>query len=483
MSDNTTNPIRPSEPDDNQERQGMDCEVAPVEADMDPGQEEAAGETALEGVVPKIAVDPGMPTPAERAAHDVTHIPYRSWCEHCNRGRGKRRQHRRVASARDPDVPHAAIDYCFFTHHGCQIASEVPEEDRRDPGKAMTCLVMKDSIMESVFAYAVDRKGAENEIGLAKQMLDDLDSLGLNQSKLVVRSDQEPSVTAVKADLSRQRLEAGRGTAVEDTAVGDSNANGRVERAVQKVAGVTRTLKSALEAHLATVVGIDHPLAPWLVRHAAHLITRYQVRGAGKTSYRMAKGRDAIQPVAEFCEMGLFSPPKTNAMAKASKWQDRKELGIYLGSTLRSNEPIIGMHDGVFTASDIVRRPADERWSSEFAAKVRGTPREPKPQSTDHKIPSFAPWHVKGAPAAPAPEAPEFQPPSEAERAAPTPRSSGSTGRASRTRVPPMAVQDAERRLAARRRSTTRRCAVRGSITSTAKLRRARRSSTTQCSG
>ena len=109
--------------------------------------------------------------------------------------------------------------------------------------------------------------------------------------------------------------------------------------------------------------------------------------------------------------MVVFSPPKTNALAKASKWQDQKELGIYVGSVLRSNEPIIGMSTGVFTATDFDRRPADERWSRDLTAKVQGTPREPKPASGEHKIPSFVPWHVEGiANAAKDPES--FEPPS-----------------------------------------------------------------------
>ena len=130
--------------------------------------------------------------------------------------------------------------------------------------------------------------------------------------------------------------------------------------------------------------------------HAGLLITRYQVRGSGRTSYRMAKGRDAIQPVCELGEMVMFSPPKTNACAKASKWKDKRELGIFLGSVLRSNEPIIGMSTGVFAAAHFDRRPADERWSRDFAAKVQGTPREPKPAPGKHRIPSFVPWHVHG---------------------------------------------------------------------------------------
>ena len=44
---------------------------------MDPEDAEAAGETSLEGVVPRVVTDPGMPTAAERTAQAITHIPYR----------------------------------------------------------------------------------------------------------------------------------------------------------------------------------------------------------------------------------------------------------------------------------------------------------------------------------------------------------------------------------------------------------------------
>ena len=33
--------------------------------------------------------DPRDPSKEERAQHEMTHLPYRSWCRHCVRGRGK----------------------------------------------------------------------------------------------------------------------------------------------------------------------------------------------------------------------------------------------------------------------------------------------------------------------------------------------------------------------------------------------------------
>ena len=37
--------------------------------------------------------DPSMPTRAEREEHEKTHLPFRSWCRHCVRGKGKAMPH------------------------------------------------------------------------------------------------------------------------------------------------------------------------------------------------------------------------------------------------------------------------------------------------------------------------------------------------------------------------------------------------------
>ena len=61
-------------------------------------REEAAEEESGEpgGVrVPVRVHDPKMPTEAEQEEHCLTHVPYRSWCVHCARGRGEQRQHKR----------------------------------------------------------------------------------------------------------------------------------------------------------------------------------------------------------------------------------------------------------------------------------------------------------------------------------------------------------------------------------------------------
>jgi hypothetical protein len=36
---------------------------------------------------------PGKPSAAEIEEHNLTHLPYRNWCRHCVRGRGKEAAH------------------------------------------------------------------------------------------------------------------------------------------------------------------------------------------------------------------------------------------------------------------------------------------------------------------------------------------------------------------------------------------------------
>ena len=44
---------------------------------------------------PKMMRDPKLPSQEEIRTHELTHLPYRSWCVHCVRGKGKSMAHRR----------------------------------------------------------------------------------------------------------------------------------------------------------------------------------------------------------------------------------------------------------------------------------------------------------------------------------------------------------------------------------------------------
>ncbi len=74
--------------------------------------------------------DPTNPTKREIEEHEITHLPYRSWCWACVRGRGKAAPHRR---GREPGgLPEVHVDFTFLGK-------------KDEPGENTPCLVVKEA--------------------------------------------------------------------------------------------------------------------------------------------------------------------------------------------------------------------------------------------------------------------------------------------------------------------------------------------------
>ena len=140
-------------------------------------------------------------------------------------------------------------------------------------------------------------------------------------------------------DVAREimrRRSADFGTAVENSMVGESDSNATVERAIQDVEGQVRTLRSGLEQRIQRKIKLSDTIVPWMVRHAAALITRCRVRPEGRTSLEMIKGRKSNAQITEFGETVLFKIRKTRL--NPGKSEDQWDTGIYLGYDMKSME-------------------------------------------------------------------------------------------------------------------------------------------------
>ena len=125
----------------------------------------------------------------------------------------------------------------------------------------------------------------------------------MGYGKVVIRSDQEPAITALVDKIKEIRESE---TLVEWAPRGDKNANGLAERGVQAAEGMARTLKVELEERLNGNMPADHPVMAWLIRHAADKFTKHEVKGNGKTSYEMLKGRPYGGHVASFGQKVMY---------------------------------------------------------------------------------------------------------------------------------------------------------------------------------
>ena len=130
---------------------------------------------------------------------------------------------------------------------------------------------------------------------------------------------------------------------------------------------------------------------PWLVRHAAHILTKYKIKSNGRTAFQLMKGRRGNSKMLPFGETVLFKIPKTQH--KVGDFEDRWERGTWLGFMMRSGEHLVGTSKGVFRCSHLMRRPADKRWSKEMLADIGGSPAMPVPGGSGRRIPAFAKKH------------------------------------------------------------------------------------------
>ena len=110
-------PMGDDGPDDDDEAQ-EEAATAPEGADHVNGgdDDDIDHESEEEHERQRPLCDPGQPTPAEIAEHDLSHIPFRPWCADCVHGKAKDKQSRRLCgSYSESHVPRVRLDYCFLT--------------------------------------------------------------------------------------------------------------------------------------------------------------------------------------------------------------------------------------------------------------------------------------------------------------------------------------------------------------------------------
>jgi hypothetical protein len=100
-------------PEDN-EGSAEAARIAEPDVPMVGGENLGIDEDETEEAIPlKPLPQPNVPSKAEYDRHQITHLPYRSWCPHCIRGRGKNAAHRKLDKEIVRTIPRLCVDYSF----------------------------------------------------------------------------------------------------------------------------------------------------------------------------------------------------------------------------------------------------------------------------------------------------------------------------------------------------------------------------------
>ena len=296
--------------------------------------------------------DPRLPTQQEVDSHNITHVPYQNWCPHCVRGCGRDLDHRRsVEDSRR--MLEFSFDYCFMGDAG---------EER------VTILVGRERSTGMSMASVVPAKGSSGQFAVLR-VLDFIRLCGAEEADVVVKTDQEPAIEALIRDVVRAR--GAVGTIVEESPVGSSGSNGVVERAVQNVEGVIRTLKSACEDRWGIKLRPGDKAVVFLADYAAYLLNKLEVGKDGRTAWERSRGKRGVVLAVEFGERVLWRVRPAGRMAKLSP---RWEYGVFVGARAGSGELLVATKEGLRAVRAVRRLPLAERWSAANKDYIKHVP-------------------------------------------------------------------------------------------------------------
>jgi hypothetical protein len=196
-----------------------------------------------------------------------------------------------------------------------------------------------------------------------------LDENGDREGKILVKSDQEPSVVYLIKDLVEARPE-GR-TVVEESPVKSSGSNGNVERGIQEVEGSIRKLFLGLQERVGRSLDARERIVAFIPDYAAYLWNRLAVGSDGKVPYERIKGKKPTVLGLEFGEKLLY---KIKLKSRLEKINQRWDYGIFVGVRRRSNEVVVCTKEGLITVRSVRRIPVEERWGEDCVEWVRWAP-------------------------------------------------------------------------------------------------------------
>ena len=195
---------------------------------------------------------------------------------------------------------------------------------------------------------------------------------GLGYKKVILKSDQEPSIVAlgkaIKTNWDGELI-------LEHSPKGVSKSNGEVEREVQTVHGLARTLKDYVEDKMGETLDPRSHILTWLVDYCSTLLNLFHIGSDGMSAYQRNKGKVWKVELPPFGEVVEFKR-RTN-----SKLEARWETGVYLGVRDDTTEKIVGTKQGTFVVQSLRRKPEEDRVDKDLINNLRGVPWDPNPEA------------------------------------------------------------------------------------------------------
>ena len=109
---------------------------------------------------------PVLPSREEVLKHRLTHRPFRNWCPHCTKGKGREDKHKQSTQKHVvSDVPKIVSDYFFIGRRRASGRAERAQDEEVAEREGQTpILVIKDTASKALFAHACPCKGTHEAV-------------------------------------------------------------------------------------------------------------------------------------------------------------------------------------------------------------------------------------------------------------------------------------------------------------------------------
>ena len=235
-------------------------------------------------------------------------------------------------------------------------------------------LVARELVSRCTFAHVVRHKGVDDDRYAVDCLVKDVEWLGA--TKIMLRSDNEPAITALlRESLRSMRVEVNGldQVAEEHPPEHDPQANGAIESTVGQFKGLLRTYVFGLETRIGHRVPPDHPVVTWMVQHTAHMMT-VRVKGEdGQTAYERVRFRAFNTRLLEFgavCRHKLRVKDAQENGTLATRWG----LGVFIGLCSMTGRYIVFDGEEVTFARTVVQVPDVQKWSKDRISAVNVRP-------------------------------------------------------------------------------------------------------------
>ena len=350
---------------------------------------------------------PAQPTQQERAEHELTHLPFRSWCPTCVANKGRADNHPKQKSK----MPVVQFDFCYFKTAGEATTTAILTGIDVETGMVMATMV---GDKQQDFQYHVNCiQSFLMECGRVQAVL----------NSTILQSDQEDHLIAL---LQTAASKMGGNITVRQSPTYSSQAQGSVERFHRTLMGQIRTLRAQLQQNYDRTITSKHPIVPWMVRHTAYLLNRYATHADGNTSYFRRWNKDHRAPICEFGETVQYLLPTVKQLPKM---EQRFFKAIWLGRDTSTGETLLGIGNKVVRARTIRRMPKPDKYDKQMFDIITGHSMIPPPTSQAQLQPPMV-FH------------PPRRPPATMEKQTSTEQAPLTTAQTNTPQLPPKAIAD-----------------------------------------